>query len=733
MDKILEVKDLKISFRTSGGTLKAVRDISFDLERGKTLAIVGESGSGKSVTSKAILGILAGNSIVEGGEILYDGKDLLKIDEEEMYKLRGDKISMIFQDPLSSLNPIVKIGRQITEAMLLKNKAKRREARTEFNSFLEILRQNMTSAMGPASAAEVKRMTGTFDRFCIEANHLENRYNLSDSKADDLENALQDFLFLAEKGQKTDVRGTLREYLHRIQKIDDPFYTARYRDRLSACADNLQKALAAYQPEKDKKGKAASLPQKITAALKDLETLLEEMKAQERPNFFRIGYYKMVHPEENLHHRPIEELNAVALDCLNEGFMDNFLNVEEKGIRYSHEKALEAKKNLLVELEAARVFFEGEFDKASAGKLCKTLSAKVEESIDRLEIVKDSTAYTFHSSLKSAIDKYFYYKGHNPKEEARYARQSKKLEAMTARGRTVDWKVMPKRVYDLEDLRKDIIQVIQRLEEHYRSYIAAPEKDFRQRSIAIVDHLKSKASDVVYRVTKSMAREKAIKLMDEVGISEPRMRYKQYPFEFSGGMRQRIVIAIALAADPEILICDEPTTALDVTIQAQILELINRLKEERNLSVIFITHDLGVVANMADQIAVMYAGKIVEYGSAEDIFYDPRHPYTWALLSSMPDLDTNEKLDAIPGTPPNMIYPPEGDAFAPRNKYALKIDFEQQPPLFEVSQGHWAATWLLHPDAPKVDVPVIITNRIERMKAKLRENDKEEGGGQSGE
>ncbi|MCI9321956.1 MAG: ABC transporter ATP-binding protein [Lachnospiraceae bacterium] len=230
-----------------------------------------------------------------------------------------------------------------------------------------------------------------------------------------------------------------------------------------------------------------------------------------------------------------------------------------------------------------------------------------------------------------------------------------------------------------------------------------------------------------------MAREKAIKLMDEVGISEPRMRYKQYPFEFSGGMRQRIVIAIALAADPEILICDEPTTALDVTIQAQILELINRLKEERNLSVIFITHDLGVVANMADQIAVMYAGKIVEYGSAEDIFYDPRHPYTWALLSSMPDLDTNEKLDAIPGTPPNMIYPPEGDAFAPRNKYALKIDFEQQPPLFEVSQGHWAATWLLHPDAPKVDVPVIITNRIERMKAKLRENDKEEGGGQSGE
>ena len=222
-------------------------------------------------------------------------------------------------------------------------------------------------------------------------------------------------------------------------------------------------------------------------------------------------------------------------------------------------------------------------------------------------------------------------------------------------------------------------------------------------------------------LTPAMAKQRALKLMDEVGIKDPAMRYNQYPFEFSGGMRQRIVIAIALSADPEILICDEPTTALDVTIQAQILELINNLKKERNLSVIFITHDLGVVANMADDIAVMYAGKIVEYGSVDEVFYDPRHPYTWALLSSMPDLDTKEKLDAIPGTPPNMIYPPVGDAFADRNKYAMQIDFEQQPPEFAVSDTHWAATWLLHPDAPKVEVPKIITDRIARMKQKAGE------------
>ena len=177
-----------------------------------------------------------------------------------------------------------------------------------------------------------------------------------------------------------------------------------------------------------------------------------------------------------------------------------------------------------------------------------------------------------------------------------------------------------------------------------------------------------------------------------------------------------VSVSLLLAADPDILICDEPTTALDVTIQAQILELINKLKAERHISVIFITHDLGVVANMADRIAVMYAGKVVELGTAEDIFYDAAHPYTWALLSSMPDLDTNEKLDAIPGTPPNMIYPPVGDAFAARNKYAMKIDFERQPPMFQISDSHYAATWLRHPDAPKVEPPKSITDRIARMK-----------------
>jgi oligopeptide transport system ATP-binding protein len=170
--------------------------------------------------------------------------------------------------------------------------------------------------------------------------------------------------------------------------------------------------------------------------------------------------------------------------------------------------------------------------------------------------------------------------------------------------------------------------------------------------------------------------------------------------------------------EPEILICDEPTTALDVTIQAQILDLINNLKEKRNLSIIFITHDLGVVANMADRIAVMYAGKIVEYGKSEEVFYDPRHQYTWALLESMPALERKGRLNAIPGTPPNMLFPPKGDAFAPRNRYAMQIDYEEHPPFFKVSDTHYAATWLLHPNAPKIESPIKDKAFTSKMKEK---------------
>ncbi|WP_315025875.1 ABC transporter ATP-binding protein [Abiotrophia defectiva] len=224
-------------------------------------------------------------------------------------------------------------------------------------------------------------------------------------------------------------------------------------------------------------------------------------------------------------------------------------------------------------------------------------------------------------------------------------------------------------------------------------------------------------------VSKEAAKQRAIELLAEVGIPDPERRFKQYPHEFSGGMRQRVVIAIALAAEPKILIADEPTTALDVTIQAQILELMKKIQEKNGNAIIFITHDLGVVANVADRVAVMYAGQIVEYGSSHDIFYNPKHPYTWGLLGSMPDLDSedSEELYTIPGAPPNLINPPAGDAFAPRNPYALAIDYKAEPPFYEVSPGHYAKTWLLHPEAPKVELPEVIRHRIESYQARREE------------
>lgn len=208
---------------------------------------------------------------------------------------------------------------------------------------------------------------------------------------------------------------------------------------------------------------------------------------------------------------------------------------------------------------------------------------------------------------------------------------------------------------------------------------------------------------------KAEAYKIAIETIDAVGITEPEKRYKQYPHEFSGGMRQRVVIAIAIACRPKILICDEPTTALDVTIQAQILNLIKDLQKKFDLTTIYITHDLGVVANVADRIAVMYAGDIIEIGTCEEVFYNPKHPYTWALLSSLPQLgERGTELFSIKGTPPNLFYEVKGDAFAPRNPQALNIDFIERPPYFEVSPTHKARTWLLDPRSPKIEPPVHI-------------------------
>lgn len=452
----LKVENLSVSFRTVSGKVQAVRDISFDLYEGETLAIVGESGSGKSVMNRTIMGILAGNGIVESGKIIYEGEDLIKITEEQYHEIRGSKIGMIYQDPMSSLNPIMRIGRQITEGLLL------------------------------------------------NGHHLKNK----------------------------------------IAKLYN------------------KERIAYYEIERD----IRILKEKRSKTAEDKQRLSELKKK---------------------------------------------LPAAKKEMRLAKKKATRVVMSEYAELKKIH-----------------------EAELGRLKSNPDGLS---DSDLKAAIE---------AKKEA-----------------------------------------------------------FRR----------------VKRVTKAEAKEKALKVMAEVGIPDPESRFNQYPFQFSGGMRQRIVIAIVLTANPDILICDEPTTALDVTIQSQILELIKKIKEERSLTVIFITHDLGVVANIADRIAVMYAGKIQEIGTNDEVFYDPRHPYTWALLGSMPDLSSHEALITIPGTPPDMRFPPVGDAFALRSPYAMKIDMEKQPPLFKITDTHFAAAWHLHEDAPTIEKPAALQERIERMRVMTEE------------
>lgn len=547
MSKVLEVKNLCISFRTNNGNVKAVRDISFDLNEGETLAIVGESGSGKSVTAKAIMGINAANSIVEGGEIIYKGEDLLKFKEKEYNKIRGNDLTMVFQDPLSSLDPVMKIGKQMTEATLINNKTKRKNAKKE----VRYLKKQLTFYMKKAGCTD-----------------------------------------------------------------------------LSLSEDNVAKALEAA-------------------------------------------------------------------------------DLEKRGI----------KEEVVREIEKTLPLFEkSPLDVKEAEKASKTLIKLVDNSINRIAPGKDNSACTFHTSIKVNLERYAFGLKNNPREEQRVEKENRKREKKLATGKSVP-KVVPANLVDMKLTEKNLTGSLKSLCDSYKKELSEDgKKDYGQLAEKLLSYLDKREKEAVDKVTKKMAYEKAISIMSDVGIREPEKRFNQYPHEFSGGMRQRIVIAIAIAANPEILICDEPTTALDVTIQAQILELINEIKEKRKISILFITHDLGVVANMADKVAVMYAGKIVEYGTVEDIFYDPKHPYTWALLSSVPSLDTKGELEAIPGTPPNMIYPPAGDAFAERNRYAMKIDFVKQPPFFKVSDTHYAATWLLHPDAPKVEPPKSVTERIQAMK-----------------
>ena len=691
MAKKLEVKDLIISFRTNNGTVKAVRDISFDLERGETLAIVGESGSGKSVTARAIMGILAKNAIPEGGEIIYDGQDLMKIDEEDFHKIRGNRISMIFQDPLSSLNPIVRIGKQLTEAMILNGKANQREAGRTYKTKTKLLRAEMKEA----GVADVDAKFDVFDNVQKLGSKLESDYNYSHERAESMVKNIEAVLIDSIDKEPKQVAKEMKMIKKDAANLYNEYLIDEHKSEIPALMKRFEEAIPGYV--------STGKHEQTDAVLKELQTPLKKALETTAPDFYAMAYCRLnnVMPAYNGDN---DALNAQTQAIFNEKFLDSFRKDIAAGLQNSDRKSFDKKDNIVESLNTAldRIK-DNRIDIKVAKEEAKKCSTEIENALDKLAINKDSVAYTFKSNIMSAVNTYA---------------QALKVEKMKHPNKKDR---MFKDRMDIDLYQNNIRLGMTRARDSFQSQIDAAEQlNYDTLSNEMVEYLCEQSSKRVYEVTQRKAQIRAIELMEEVGIQNARERYRQYPFEFSGGMRQRIVIAIALAANPDILICDEPTTALDVTIQAQILELINKLKAQRQLSIIFITHDLGVVANMADKIAVMYAGKIVEYGTADEVFYDPRHPYTWALLASMPDLDTKEKLDAIPGTPPNMIFPPKGDAFAERNKYAMQIDLEEQPPMFKISDTHYAATWLLHPNAPKVEPPKIVTDRIARMQ-KLNE------------
>ena len=692
MAKKLEVNNLIISFRTNNGTVKAVRDISFDLEKGETLAIVGESGSGKSVTARAIMGILAKNAIPEGGEIIYDGQDLMKIDEEDFHKIRGNRISMIFQDPLSSLNPIVRIGKQLTEAMILNGKANQREAKRVYTTKTKLLRAEMKEA----GVADVDAKFSIFDKVTAEGSKLESGYNYSRERAESMMKNIEAVLIDSIDQEPKKVAKEMKLIKADEKNLYNPYLIDKGKSELPSLMESFSNAIPEYV--------ATGKHEKTDGLLRKMQGLLKKVLETTMPDFYAMAYCRMNNAMP-AYHDDNAALNSEMQAIFNERFLDSFHKDVAAGIENSNRKSFDKKGSIVESLNTAleKMSGEGRIDLKVAKEETRKCATEIENALDKLAINKDSIAYTFKSSITAAVNTYG---------------ESLRVEKLKHPGKKDR---MFKDRMDIDLYQNNIRLILTHARDSFQNQLDSAEKlNAEDLSNEMVKFLCNESSKRVFKVTKRKAQIRAIELMEEVGIANARQRYRQYPFEFSGGMRQRIVIAIALAANPDILICDEPTTALDVTIQAQILELINKLKAERQLSIIFITHDLGVVANMADKIAVMYAGKIVEYGTADDVFYDPRHPYTWALLSSMPDLDTKEKLDAIPGTPPNMIFPPKGDAFAERNKYAMQIDFEEQPPMFKVSDTHYAATWLMHPSAPKVEPPKIVTDRIARMK-KLNE------------
>ena len=468
---ILSARDIVVEFDVRDRVLTAIRGVSLDLVEGEVLALVGESGSGKSVTSKAILGILAGNSIIEGGSIIYDGMDLLKIGEDDFYRIRGDKIAMIFQDPLSSLNPIMRVGKQLTEAMLLKGKAHQKASRNSFNQTLAVL--------------------------------------------DDITDAL----FHIEKKALDDPKYTLKEIVRLSKLTPNDFVVSNDKSKLEAAVKTLESVIPS-----DCKSKNFTASK---AQLEILQGIMTEALKKEKPDFFSMGYYAQFSGKSVPVSMPIDELNKMMRTYLEESFLNEFCEEASKALSFSAKESARKKKEAIDVISANRSIFDSDsWDVKSCKEAAEKMIQAVEASIDPIEIHKDGLAWTFAGSIRASQEHYFGGIDKNKAAAKKHAKQQKKYDNLTAKGKQPTWKVTPSTAVDLELEQDNVRELLNRLTEHYKEDLAEQnEVDFAKKTKELIEFFRENASGAVSRVTKEMAKYKALKLLEEVGISEPRKRY----------------------------------------------------------------------------------------------------------------------------------------------------------------------------------------------------------------
>ena len=705
---LLKVKHVDVKFHVRGRVLNAIRDANLDIYENETIAIVGESGSGKSVLTKTFAGMLDPNGEISHGNVYFFDDDISYTETQLGFRNRRYRNALIKHMCNYTYESF---GAEEFEQIQNLNKEIRRltslsdEEEEEFEKKLKDINDDINDAFNligtlksTRGLPEEKVKEVTEQREAAKAEYAKLKKD-KEQLIKDKETAIRERRrsYLSNTALKEEHKAKFKELEEKRQQKIEAAKEHELNDEQKRIAEEVANEIILsvgrypfylfYKYYAQLK-KAFRLAYDLN---KDLSTEKQRRRVFE-PIVFRVEYTKTISKETNKIKNIIDEtlIPAFAKETVEDEILSNDTVIEQANALHPF-----LRKKMIKSLTkfAVNNGYDIEKEKDNINNITSIAMVEVGQF--------DSTIHA--NIVGNKLIKWF--------KEA-YANKKQNLESISVKSKIVETLVGYAHI-DCAKVRylKDW--------EHIRGRRIATVFQDPMTSLNPILTIGQQISMVIQKHQKCStfeARRRALSMMEKVGIPNPKQRFDDYPFQYSGGMRQRIVIAIALSCQPKILICDEPTTALDVTIQAQIIRLIKKLSKDLGFTTVYITHDLGVVANVADRVAVLYGGQIVELGTVEDIFFDPYHPYTWALLSSMPQLgQKGEELFSIPGTPPSLYTKIVGDAFAPRSKYSLAIDFVKEPPMFEINDHHWAKTWLLDPRAPKVEKPESIRNLHEKM------------------